>query len=246
MQRYRLLLEYDGGPFQGWQKQAGAPTIQGELEAALARITGQPVDAVCSGRTDAGVHAEGQVVHLDLPRPMLPTRLAPALNAQLRPHPIAVLNVVEASRDFHARYDALRRSYVYRLLDRRAPPTLLRGRVWHLPLSLDGERMHAAGQLLLGKHDMTSFRASECQAKSPIRTLDLLHVRREGPVLAVRVAARSFLHHQVRNIVGTLVKVGLGERPITWLREVLEARDRSAAGQTAPADGLVLERVDYR
>ena len=176
---------------------------------------------------------------------MLPTRLAPALNAQLRPHPIAVLNIVEVGQDFHARYDARRRTYVYRLLDRRAPPALLRGRVWHLPLWLDAERMHAAGQLLLGKHDMTSFRASECQAKLPIRTLDLLHVRREGSVLAVRVLARSFLHHQVRNIVGTLVKVGLGEQPIGWVGEVLEARDRSAAGQTAPAAGLALERIDY-
>jgi tRNA pseudouridine38-40 synthase len=158
---------------------------------------------------------------------------------------VAVLEVRTAAPDFHARFSALRKSYLYRILDRRAPPTLERGRVWHVPLRLDAERMHEAAQALVGRHDFTSFRASECQAKSPLKTLDLLHVRRAGAIVEVRAVARSFLHHQVRNIVGTLVEVGLGKRPLGWPAEVLRARDRRAAGPTAPAHGLYLERIDY-
>jgi len=245
MQRYRLVVEYDGGPFQGWQRQPGLSTVQGELEAALLRITGEAIDIAVSGRTDAGVHATGQVIHIDLPKPILPTKLLPALNAQIRPHPISILACQEVPDSFHARYSTTRRTYAYYLLDRRAPPALLRGRVWHLPLRLDHEAMHAAGQLLLGTHDMTSFRASECQAKSPIRTLDILHVQRQGELVVCRLVARSFLHHQVRNIVGTLAKIGHHERPIGWVSDVIQARSRSAAGPTAPPQGLVLERIEY-
>ncbi len=245
MRRWRLLLEYDGGPFVGWQRQASGLSVQALLEEAVARLTGETVTVVGGGRTDAGVHALGQVAHLDLEKDLLPERLMGGLNAHLRPHPVAVLEVRAAAPGFHARFAAIRKSYIYRILDRRAPPTLERGRVWHVPRRLDVERMHEAAQALVGRHDFTSFRASECQARSPLKTLDLLHVRRAGPIVEVRAVARSFLHHQVRNMVGTLVQVGLGKRPLGWAREVLEARDRTAAGPTAPACGLHLERIDY-
>lgn len=245
MRRWRLLVEYDGGPFVGWQRQASGLSVQALLEEAAARLTGETVRVVGGGRTDAGVHALGQVAHLDLEKELLPERLLGGLNAHLRPHPVAVLEVRAAAPDFHARFSALRKSYVYRILDRRAPPTLERGRVWHVPLRLDAERMHEAAQALVGRHDFTSFRASECQAKSPLKTLDLLHVRRVGAIVEVRAVARSFLHHQVRNIVGTLVEVGLHKRPLGWPAEVLRARDRRVAGPTAPAYGLYLERIDY-
>ncbi|MCL6608069.1 MAG: tRNA pseudouridine(38-40) synthase TruA [Geminicoccaceae bacterium] len=245
MRRWRLLLEYDGGPFVGWQRQASGLSVQALLEEAVARLAGETVTVVGGGRTDAGVHALGQVAHLDLEKDLLPERLMGGLNAHLRPHPVAVLEVRAAAPEFHARFAAIRKSYIYRILDRRAPPTLERGRVWHVPRRLDVERMHEAAQALVGRHDFSSFRASECQAKSPLKTLDLLHVRRAGPFVEVRAVARSFLHHQVRNMVGTLVQVGLGKRPLGWAREVLEARDRTAAGPTAPAFGLYLERIDY-
>lgn len=245
MRRWRLLVEYDGGPFVGWQRQSSGLSIQALLEAAVARLTGETVTVVGGGRTDSGVHALGQVAHLDLEKDLSPERLMGGLNAHLRPYPVAVLEVRTAAPDFHARFSALRKSYLYRILDRRAPPTLERGRVWHVPLRLDAERMHEAAQALVGRHDFTSFRASECQAKSPLKTLDLLHVRRAGAIVEVRAVARSFLHHQVRNIVGTLVEVGLGKRPLGWPTEVLRARDRRAAGPTAPAHGLYLERIDY-
>jgi tRNA pseudouridine38-40 synthase len=245
VRRWRLLLEYDGGPFVGWQRQASGLSVQALLEEAVARLTGETVTVVGGGRTDAGVHALGQVAHLDLEKDLLPERLMGGLNAHLRPHPVAVLEVRAAAPEFHARFAAIRKSYIYRILDRRAPPTLERGRVWHVPRRLDVERMHEAAQALVGRHDFTSFRASECQANSPLKTLDLLHVRRAGPFVEVRAVARSFLHHQVRNMVGTLVQVGLGKRPLGWPKEVLEARDRCAAGPTAPACGLYLERIDY-
>jgi len=245
VRRWRLLLEYDGGPFVGWQRQASGLSVQALLEEAVARLTGETVTVVGGGRTDAGVHALGQVAHLDLEKDLLPERLMGGLNAHLRPHPVAVLEVRAAAPEFHARFAAIRKSYIYRILDRRAPPTLERGRVWHVPRRLDVERMHEAAQALVGRHDFTSFRASECQAQSPLKTLDLLHVRRAGPFVEVRAVARSFLHHQVRNMVGTLVQVGLGKRPLGWAREVLEARDRTAAGPTAPPFGLYLERIDY-
>ncbi len=245
MRRWRIVIEYDGGPFVGWQRQTSGLSVQALLEEAVARLTGESVTVVGGGRTDAGVHALGQVAHVDLAKDLPPERLVGGLNAHLRPHPVAVLEARAVDESFHARFSALRRRYLFRILDRRAPPTLERGRVWHLPRRLDAERMHEAAQALVGRHDFTSFRASECQAKSAIRTLDLVHVRRVGSIVELRAVARSFLHHQVRNMVGTLVRVGLGEADLGWPAHVLKARDRRAAGPTAPACGLFLERIDY-
>jgi tRNA pseudouridine38-40 synthase len=246
MPRYRLLIEYDGTPFQGWQRQANGPSVQATLEAALLACAGEPATLTAAGRTDAGVHALGQVAHLDLARAWLPERLTGALNFHLRPAPISVLEAREVPPDFHARFSAVRRRYLYRILNRRAPPALDRRRAWHIPAPLLPERMHAAAQCLVGRHDFTSFRSSECQSASPVKTLDLVHVRQTGDLIEIRLAARSFLHHQVRNIVGTLKPVGEGKAPAGHVRAVLEARDRAAAGQTAPAEGLYLEEVEYR
>lgn len=245
MTRWRLLLEYDGGPFQGWQRQGNAPTVQGVLETALAAFTGEAPTATAAGRTDAGVHALAQVAHLDLVRDWLPERLLGALNFHLRPHPVAVLSARVVSPDFHARFSCTGRRYLYRILARRSPPALERHRVWHVPVPLDAEKMHVAAQALVGRHDFTSFRASECQSNSPVKTLGGIHVARAGDLILLRLWARSFLHHQVRNIVGTLKTVGEGKAPLDHLRAVLDARDRSAAGQTAPPDGLFLEAVEY-
>lgn len=245
MPRYRLLLEYDGGPFQGWQRQTTGVSVQGVLEAALLAASGETIAVVAAGRTDAGVHALGQAVHLDLARWWPPERLVGALNAHLRPHPVAVLEAVEVPPDFHARFSAVRRRYLYRILNRRAPPALDAHRVWHVPVPLQAERMHAAAQSLVGRHDFTSFRAGECQARSAVKTLDLVHVRRSGDFIETRLVARSFLHHQVRNIVGTLKLVGEGKAAVGHIGAVLAARDRAAAGQTAPPGGLYLEGVDY-
>ena len=245
MPRYRLLLEYDGGPFQGWQRQGDAPTVQGAIEAAVLACAGEAVTVFSAGRTDAGVHALGQVVHLDLTRTWLPERLAGALNFHLRPAPITILEAREAAPDFHARFSCTGRRYLYRILARRSPPALERGRVWHVPVHLDAERMHVAAQALVGRHDFTSFRSSECQSASAIKTLGGIHVARHGDLIECRLWARSFLHHQVRNIVGTLKAVGEGKAAIGHLREVLASRDRGAAGQTAPAEGLFLEAVEF-
>jgi tRNA pseudouridine38-40 synthase len=198
-----------------------------------------------SGRTDAGVHALGQVAHLDLDREVPPERLMGAVNAHLRPRPIAVLEARRAADGFDARLDAVARHYLYRILNRRAPPTVERDRAWHVPLPLDAERMHAAAQALVGRHDFTSFRAAACQAGSPVKTLDLLHVRRQGHRIEIHARARSFLHHQVRNIVGTLKLVAEGRAPVGFVKAALDARDRAAAGPTAPAHGLYLAAVDY-
>jgi len=245
MARWRLLLEYDGGPFQGWQRQGGAPTVQGTLESALAAFTGETSTVTAAGRTDAGVHALGQVAHCDLARDWLPERLLGALNFHLRPHPVTVLAAREVMPDFHARFSCTGRRYLYRILARRSPPALDRGRVWHVPVALDHEKMHVAAQALVGRHDFTSFRSSECQSASAVKTLGGVHVARDGDLILCRLWARSFLHHQVRNIVGTLKTVGEGKAPLDYLRDVLDARNRSAAGQTAPAEGLFLEDVEY-
>jgi tRNA pseudouridine38-40 synthase len=245
MPRYRLLLEYDGNPFHGWQRQATGPSVQSTLEAALLACAGERTTVTAAGRTDARVHALGQVAHLDLARAWPPERLVGALNFHLRPAPVAVLEAREAPPDFHARFSAVRRRYLYRILNRRAPPALDRHRAWHVPVPLLPERMHAAAQALVGRHDFTSFRSSECQSASPVKTLDLVHVRQAGELVEFRLAARSFLHHQVRNIAGTLKLVGEGKAPVWHVRAVLEARERAAAGQTAPAEGLYLEGVNY-
>jgi tRNA pseudouridine38-40 synthase len=245
MPRYRLLLEYDGSPFQGWQRQGTGPSVQAALEAALLACSGEEATIVAAGRTDAGVHALGQVAHVDLGRPWTPERLVGALNFHVRPAPIAVLEACEVPDEFHARFSARRRRYVYRILNRRPPPALERHRVWHVPVPLLAPLMHEAAQCLVGRHDFTSFRSSECQSVSAVKTLSLVHVRQAGTLIEVRLQARSFLHHQVRNIVGTLKLVGEGKAGIEHVARVLVARDRAAAGQTAPAQGLFLESVDY-
>jgi tRNA pseudouridine38-40 synthase len=245
MPRYRLLLEYDGTPFQGWQRQANGPSVQAALEQALLACSGEAASVVAAGRTDAGVHALGQVAHVDLGRAWAPERLAGALNSHLRPASVVVLEARATSPKFHARFSAVGRRYLYRILNRRSPSVLEPDRAWHVPLPLNDEHMHLAAQCLVGTHDFTSFRGSECQSASPVKSLALIHVRRAGDAIELRVAARSFLHHQVRNIVGTLKLIGAGKAPVDHVRRVLAARDRAAAGETAPARGLYLEGVDY-
>ncbi|MEZ5666171.1 MAG: tRNA pseudouridine(38-40) synthase TruA [Alphaproteobacteria bacterium] len=245
MPRFKLTLAYDGGPFMGWQRQDHGPSVQQALEEALARYCGAAVATQAAGRTDSGVHAVGQVAHADIPRDDPPAKVRDALNALLRPHPVAVLAAERVDDGFSARFDAIERAYRYRILNRRAPPTLERGQVWHVARPLDAAAMHTAGQQLVGMHDFTSFRALHCQAKSPTKTLDALAVARAGEEIQVDVRARSFLHHQVRNIVGTLVEVGLGRWTAADVQAALAARDRAAAGPTAPAEGLCLMAVRY-
>ncbi len=245
MPRYKLTLEYDGGPFRGWQRQANGPSVQAALEAAVEAFCGERVTAVAAGRTDSGVHATGQVVHLDLAREWAPERVQDALNHHLGPNPIAVLRVEAVGEAFHARFSAKLRTYRYLIVNRRAPPALLRGRAWHVSRPLDAEMMHEAAQILVGRHDFTSFRAALCQARSPVKTLDRLVVLRHGDEIEITAEARSFLHHQVRNMVGTLKLVGEGKWRIADVEAALHARDRAAAGPTAPAHGLYLTRVTY-
>ncbi len=245
MPRYRLTLEYDGRGFVGWQRQARGLSVQQALEEAVAAFCGERTTVFAAGRTDAGVHALAQVAHVDLARDFPPERVMGALNAHLRPHPVVVLEARRVTTDFHARFSATERRYLYRILNRRAPPALDRGRVWHVGRPLDAERMQEAATLLVGRHDFTSFRDSQCQARSPLKTLRRLYVRRHGEIVEIHAAARSFLHHQVRNMVGTLALVGSGRKPIAWVAEVLAARDRRCAGPTAPAEGLYFAGVDY-
>jgi tRNA pseudouridine38-40 synthase len=246
MPAWALLLEYDGGPFVGWQRQASGLSVQSVLEAAAARLNGgQSVASVVAGRTDAGVHAEAQVAQIALPDTFSAATVRDALNYHMKPHPVVVLAASPAPADWSARFSAIRRSYRYRILDRRARPALLTGRVWHVRGRLDVAAMHAAAQLLLGRHDFTSFRAAACQAASPLRTLDRLDVRREGDIVEIVAEARSFLHHQVRNMVGSLELVGSGRWRGEDITRALAARDRAAAGPTAPAAGLCLTGVGY-
>lgn len=246
MRSWALLLEYDGTPYVGWQRQASGLSIQAVLEDACTRLNdGAPVAATAAGRTDSGVHAAGQVVQVTLPDRYRPGQIRDALNYHLKPHPIVVLDAAPAVPDWNPRFDAVGRAYAYRILNRRARPALALHRAWHVERRLNEAAMAEAAAMLLGRHDFTSFRASACQAKSPIRTLDRLHVAREGDVLTISAAARSFLHHQVRNMVGTLRLVGEARWPPEQVRTALEARDRRAAGPTAPPDGLTLVSVHY-
>jgi tRNA pseudouridine38-40 synthase len=245
MTRWKLTIEYDGRPFVGWQRQDNGPSVQQALEEAVEAFCGERAEVAGSGRTDAGVHALAQVAHVDIARPTTAGTVRDALNHHLRAVPVAVLSAEEAPEGFHARFSAVERRYLYRILDRRAPPTLDAGRVWHVRRPLDAAAMHAAAQALVGRHDFTSFRASLCQAKSPERTLDELSVSRAGDEVRVTARARSFLHHQVRNMVGTLVQVGLGRWSAEDVARALAARDRAAAGPTAPADGLYFAGVRY-
>jgi tRNA pseudouridine38-40 synthase len=245
MPRYRLMLEYDGGPFRGWQRQADGASIQASLEAAIMAFCGEEVQVVGAGRTDAGVHARGQVAHLDLTRAVPVETLRNALNHHLRPQPIVVLEAAAVPPDFHARFSATMRHYRYQIVNRRPPLALERGRAWQVPGHLDAEIMHEAAQRLIGRHDFTSFRGSLCQAKSPVKTLSQLAVVRSGERIEICAQARSFLHHQMRNIVGTLKLIGEGRWPVAQIEAILAACDRAAAGPTAPACGLYLTRVEY-
>jgi len=249
MPRYALLLEYDGMPFAGWQRQRGVASVQQRLEDALRRLEPGMRAIAAAGRTDAGVHALGQVAHADLSRKWEPFRLREAINHHLRPDPVAALVVARVDEDFHARFSALERRYLFRLLVRRAPATLDRGRVWHLRHGLDLQAMQAAARHLIGRHDFTTFRAALCQAASPVKTLDRLDIetvaRSDGTEYRFHFAARSFLHNQVRSIVGTLERVGAGAWSPADVRRALEARDRAACGPVCPPYGLYLAGVRY-
>ena len=243
--RYRLLIEYDGGPFVGWQRQDNGPSVQQAIEDAIFAFCGERVTLTAAGRTDAGVHALGQVAHCDLEKSVSCDTLRDALNAHLRPASIGILSAAQAAPGFHARFDAIKRVYRYLILDGRAPLALLRGRVWHVPRALDAAAMHEAAQHLTGRHDFTTFRAAECQARSPVKTLGLLRVARTGGQIMIEAEARSFLHHQIRSIAGSLKLVGEGKWRPQHMWEILAARDRSACGPVAPPDGLYMMRVQY-
>jgi tRNA pseudouridine38-40 synthase len=245
MPRYKLLIEYDGAPFVGWQLQHNGISVQGVLMAAVSKFCGESVHVQGAGRTDAGVHALGQVAHIDLAKPWDTDTIRDAINAHLRPHPVAVLVAERVADDFDARFSARQRHYVYRIVNRRPDLTLEAGRAWRVPRTLDVAAMHEAAQRLVGRHDFTTFRAAECQAKSPVKTLDRLDAERDGDEVRVHASARSFLHHQVRSMVGSLVQVGEGRWSVDDLARALAARDRDACGPVAPPDGLYLVRVDY-
>jgi tRNA pseudouridine38-40 synthase len=246
MPRIALLIEYDGSAFHGWQRQAGLATVQQAIEEAAAPLNGgAPATTFVAGRTDAGVHAEGQVADITLSADLPPERVREALNFHTRPLPVAIRAAAPAPEGWSPRFSALRRQYRYRILNRSARPALDAGRVWHIQRPLAVDMMHAAAQTLLGRHDFSAFRAASCQAKDALRTLDRLDVSREAEEVVITAEARSFLHPQVRNLVGTLAEVGLGKRPETWPRKVLDGRDRTRAGQTAPAAGLCFVRVEY-
>ena len=243
--RWKLTLEYDGRPFVGWQRQENGPSVQQVLEEAIAKFSGETVRLHGSGRTDAGVHALAQVAHFDLEKPTTAETVAGALTFHSRPWPVAILAVEAVDEAFHARFSAIRRGYIYRILNRRPPLTLDAGRAWHVMRPLDAGAMHEAAQALVGRHDFSSFRASLCQAASPVKTLDRLEVRRAGQEIEITASARSFLHHQIRNMVGTLELVGAGKWPPQRVRAALEARDRRHGGPTAPPDGLYFAGAFY-
>lgn len=245
MPRFRLRIEYHGGGFVGWQRQTNGLSVQEAVETAVERLVGHPVRVNAAGRTDAGVHALGQVAHLDLDRDWPAATLRDALNFHLKPHRAAVLEAERVADGFDARFHARRRTYLYRICDRRAPPVLDLGRVWHVPRRLDAGAMAEAALRLEGRHDFTTFRAAECQAASPVKTLDRLAVSRDGDEVRIEAEARSFLHHQVRNMAGTLKLVGDGKWTAEDVAGALARRDRAAGGPTAPPDGLYFVRVDY-
>jgi tRNA pseudouridine38-40 synthase len=245
MPRYKLTLEYDGTDLVGWQRQNNGLSVQAIIETAVARFCGKTITVHGAGRTDAGVHALAQVAHLDLPKEKSPDVIRNALNQHVRPHAVAVLAVERVADSFDARRSARGRIYRYRILNRRPPAVLERNRVWHVGAKLDVEAMQEGAKLLLGRHDFTSFRDSMCQARSPVKTLDMLEVTRSGEEILVEARARSFLHHQVRNMVGTLKLVGAGKWKIAQVAEALAARDRRAGGPTAPAEGLYLVAIVY-
>jgi tRNA pseudouridine38-40 synthase len=243
--RWRLTIEYDGGPFMGWQRQDHGPSVQQTLEEALERMTGEQSQFIAAGRTDAGVHALAMATHAAIERELTPHRLREGLNALVRPHPISVLAVEAVAEDWHARFSCVGRRYVYRILSRRAPPALDAGRVWHIPVALDVEAMREGAAHLVGRHDFTTFRSAQCQSDSPVKTLNKLDVSRVGEEIHVSAAARSFLHHQVRSMVGCLAMVGRRQWRPDDMRKALEARDRSALGFNAPPHGLYFVEAIY-
>lgn len=248
MTRYKITIEYDGTGLSGWQRQDNGPTVQAALEAAVVKLTGQAAEVIGAGRTDAGVHATGQVAHFDTEKDLAADSVRDGLNFWLRDAgttAVVVLNAAIAAPDFHARFSAVERRYIYRILNRRTPPALDRERVWWVPAALDAAKMHEAAKRLEGKHDFSTFRAAECQAPSPVKTLDQLDVMRDGESLRVEARARSFLHHQVRNMVGSLKLVGEGRWSVADLAAALEAKDRTKGGPTAPSAGLTLVEVRY-
>lgn len=244
-QRVKLLIEYDGRPYAGWQRQDDQATVQGVLERAAEALDGAAVVVQGAGRTDAGVHATGQVAHLDLNKPRPVRKIADALNHHLRPDPVCVLKAEEVSEDFHARFSATGRAYRYIIMSRRAHLTYDKGLIWRVPVALDIPKMQQAAMHLVGEHDFSTFRDAGCQANTPVKTLDTLNVTGFDNRIEVTATARSFLHRQVRSIVGSLVEVGRGMQEPAWMKDILEARDRTACGPVAPADGLYLERVIY-
>jgi len=245
MPRYRLTIEYDGRPYNGFQAQASQPSVQGAIEAAVKAFTGQDIRIAAAGRTDSGVHATGQVAHVDLERDWPAQTVMNALNAHLVREAISVLDAVQVSDDWHARFSANERRYLYRILNRTAPPALEAGKVWHVKKPIDAQAMHVAAQALVGLHDFTTFRDMACQSKSPLKTLDVARVSRVGDEVHLVFEARSFLHRQVRSMTGTLVEVGVGRWTADDVRAALEARDRTACGPVAPSDGLYLTGVGY-
>ena len=249
MPRFALKIEYDGSPFRGWQRQSGQPSVQQSVETALARLDPSAPTIAAAGRTDAGVHATAQVAHVDLERDWDSFRLSEALNYHLKPEPVAILAAARVAEDFHARFDAVERRYLYRIMTRRAPPVLDRGHVWHLRQRLDATRMRAAAAALVGHHDFTTFRSSICQARSPLKTLDEIVIEEieqpHGSELHLYFRARSFLHNQVRSLVGTLERVGAGAWTPERVADALAARDRAACGPVAPPQGLCLTAVRY-
>jgi tRNA pseudouridine38-40 synthase len=245
MTRFAFTIEYDGTPFVGWQRQSQGATVQQDIEQALKRITGETTSVHAAGRTDAGVHAIAMRAHADLETGIKPFRLVEALNAHLRPAPISILHCEHVADDWHARFTCIGRAYEYRIANRRAPLALDANRAWRIPQTLDHEAMHAAAQCLVGLHDFTTFRSAHCQSESPVKTLDSLDVRREGDHVIIEAAARSFLHHQVRSMVGCLAHVGLGRWTADDLKAALEARDRAELAFNAPPDGLYFVRAVY-
>lgn len=243
--RYKLLIEYDGTPFVGWQRQKDGLSVQEVLEKALSVCLRQNITIFGSGRTDTGVHAKGQVAHFDSNVEINCFKVRESLNALVRPHPVTIISVEQVADTFHARFEAKERTYIYRILNTRYPPSLERNRVWWYSRILDETKMNEAAQLLIGKHDFSTFRASECQAKSPVKTIDFIKIIRQNDEVIMTIKARSFLHHQVRNIIGSLVNVGNGKWDINDFKRAFEAKDRKAGGQTAPACGLYFVSVKY-
>jgi tRNA pseudouridine38-40 synthase len=244
MTRFRFTVEYDGRPYFGWQRQDHGPSVQAAIEEAILQVTGEAVDVHASGRTDAGVHARAMPAHADIAKSLTPFRLMEAINARLKPQPVAILDCAQAP-DWHARFDCTGRRYHYRIINRRAPLSFDAGLAWRVPTTLDVQAMHAAAQILVGQHDFTTFRSAKCQAKSPLRTLDRLEVTRVGEEVHIYAAARSFLHHQVRSMVGCLKLVGEGKWSSDDLAAALTARDRDALGLNAPPDGLYFIGATY-